>query len=157
MLSDTCNRTEAGKRQAGFTLIELLITVVIAGILAAIAFPSYIQYVTKTQRGIGKSSLVQVMDRQTQYFADNKGFATDITNLGFAENGFGVDRKGKIIAKDSSDRIYIVQLAAGATTTAFTLEAVPQLQQASRDSECGTLRITHTGVKSVSGTSADCW
>ena len=157
MLRDVRYRNQAGERQAGFTLIELLIAVTIAAILAAIAYPSYTQYVTKSQRGIGKASLVQVMDRQAQYFADNKGFATDLTDLAFPEDGFGVNRKGKVVASTSAERIYVVQLAAGATGNAFTLEAVPQLQQASRDTKCGTLRITNTGVKSVSGTSTDCW
>ena len=48
-------------------------------------------------------------------------------------------------------------LADGASATAFTVEAVPQLGQATKDAKCGTLSITHTGVKSVSGAGTDCW
>lgn len=157
MLNRSRTNDSVGRRQPGFTLIELMIAVTIAAILAAIAYPSYQQYVTRTQRGIGKAALVQVMDRQAQFFADNKAFATNLTNLGYAENGFGVDRKGKEITTTAGERIYIVRLAAGASATAFTLEAVPQLLQASRDTACGTLSITNTGVKSVSGSSTDCW
>ena len=154
------NRGRSPGRARGFTLIEVMITLTILGILAAIAYPSYTQYVTRSKVGLAKSALVQVMDRQAQFFVDNKGFATDLTSLGFGENGFAIDKSGKEVASTSSDRIYIVSLAAGASATAFTLQAVPQLIQATNDTKhtrCGTLRITNTGVKSHTGSGTDCW
>jgi type IV pilus assembly protein PilE len=141
----------------GFTLIELMMVITIIGILAAIAFPGYQQYVTRTKRGAAKSVIVQVMDRQAQYYVDNKGFATDLADLGWGASTFAIDRGGKEVATTSGDRTYVIGLADGASATAFTVEAVPQLTQASKDAKCGTLRITHTGVKSVSGTATDCW
>lgn len=141
----------------GFTLIEILMVIAIIGILAAIALPGYEQYVTRSKRGLAKSAIVQVMDRQAQFFVDNKRFATDLTDLGYGEDGFGINRSGKEVASTSADRVYVVQLASGASTTAFTMEAVPQLSQATKDAKCGTLQITHTGVKSVTGTGTDCW
>ena len=41
----------------GFTLIELMIVVVIIGIFAAIAFPSYVRYVERTQFNDGRAGL----------------------------------------------------------------------------------------------------
>jgi len=157
MRHDGNNRGRSPVRVRGFTLIELMIVLTVMGILAAIAFPGYTQYVTRSKRGLAKSAIVQVMDRQAQFYIHNKGFATDLTTLGFGENGFAIDRAGKEVASTSSDRIYIISLAAGASATAFTVEAVPQLSQATNDSKCGTLRITNTGAKSVSGTGTDCW
>jgi type IV pilus assembly protein PilE len=141
----------------GFTLIEIMMVIAIIGILAAIALPGYEQYVTRSKRGLAKSAIVQVMDRQAQFFVDNKRFATDLTDLGYGEDGFGINRSGKEVASTSADRVYVVQLASGASTMAFTMEAVPQLSQATKDAKCGTLQITHTGVKSVTGTGTDCW
>jgi type IV pilus assembly protein PilE len=94
----------------GFTLIEIMITVAIVAILAAIAFPGYQQYVLRSKRGLAKSTLVQVLDRQSQFYVDNKSFATDLTALGYAANGFGIDDKGREVAADASNRIYTVTL-----------------------------------------------
>src|SRR5690606_13347971 len=69
---------------AGFTLVELLIVVVIIGILAAIGYPSYLQYVTRTKRTTAKSVLMQVADRQEQYFSDNKQYADTMAELGYS-------------------------------------------------------------------------
>ena len=143
-------------RNAGFTLIELMIVVVIIGILAAIGYPGYRAYVVRTHRGVAKSALVQAIDRQAQFFVDNKAFATDLTTVGFGTNPYAITRNGKEVVTTSADRIYTIQLS-GASATAFTLQAVPQLKQATEDSECGTLSITNTGIRSVSGTGTKCW
>jgi type IV pilus assembly protein PilE len=62
---------------AGFTLIELMIVVLIVGILAAIAYPSYTRLITKGARDEARSSLQQISLLQEAWLRDNGGFATD--------------------------------------------------------------------------------
>lgn len=52
------NRKETSRPQTGFTLIELMIAVVIAGILAAVAYPSFVSYVQKARRADAKAALL---------------------------------------------------------------------------------------------------
>ena len=115
-------------RQKGVTLMELMIVVVIVGIIAAIAYPSYTQFIAKSKRAAGTSVLLQVADRQQQFFMDNKQYATVFTSLGYSSDTMMVNEDGTIVSSGDSRRTYKIALT-GASANAFTVEAVPQLAQ----------------------------
>lgn len=58
----------------GFTLIELLITIAIVGILAAIAIPSYSDYVQRGQLPEAFNTLAAQRVKMEQYFQDNRTY-----------------------------------------------------------------------------------
>jgi len=62
------------QRQAGFTLIELMITMVVLAILAAIAIPSYTDYVLRAKIPDATSSLQAMKTKMEQYYQDNRGY-----------------------------------------------------------------------------------
>lgn len=60
----------------GFTLIELMIAVAIVGILSAIAYPSYRDYIIRGQLVDATNGLTSIRAEMERYFQDNRTFAT---------------------------------------------------------------------------------
>jgi type IV pilus assembly protein PilE len=150
------NTKQMSPRQAGVTLMELLIVVAIISMIAAYAYPSYTQFVTRSKRAIGASALLQIADRQQQFFMDNKRYATTLTRLGYASDSIMVDDEGQVVTVGDDDRIYQVEISASNFVT-YELTATPQLNHAKKDSSCGNLTLTHSGEKGQSGTGDKCW
>jgi type IV pilus assembly protein PilE len=143
-------------QQRGFSLLELMIVVAIIAIVAAIAYPSYMEFVVTAKRTTASSALLQVADKQQQFFMDNKSYTNDLTNLGFAANPLIINDEGESVASGDSASIYSISLS-NVTATTYTATAAPQKVQADRDSECASFTITQAGAKGHTGTGDDCW
>ena len=63
------------QRARGFTLIEVLVVVAIVGILAAIALPSYADYVRRSKIIEATRGLSDFRTRMEQFFLDNRTYA----------------------------------------------------------------------------------
>ena len=63
------------RRKKGFTLIELVVAVAIIGILTAIAFPSYRNYVIRSSRSAAQTELLQLANLQEKIYLNSNGYA----------------------------------------------------------------------------------
>ncbi len=69
------------KDEGGFTLIELLVVILIIGILAAIAIPSFINQKGKGDDAAAKSYVRNAQTAEETYFTDNSTYTNAIANL----------------------------------------------------------------------------
>ncbi len=142
------------KKSFGFTLLELMIVVVVIGILAAIAYPSYQQYVNKGRRSDAKAALLDIQLEEEKWRANNTTYTATLSNLGFSTKTIN-----SLTAYFSPDEYYTLTVT-GASGTAYTATATYTGVQTG-DTDCKTLSINQDGTKTSTNSSnvasSDCW
>jgi type IV pilus assembly protein PilE len=143
-------------RQQGVTLIELVVVMVIVGILAAIAIPSYRNYVMRSQRSDAKDALLALATQQEKHYLQCNTYGT---TLAAATNCAAGNVQG---AATSKNGWYALAITAG-SATAFTVTATASAgQNQFQDTTCRTFTVTQAGVRSATDaggadTTAECW
>ena len=134
----------------GFTLIELMIVVAVVGILSAIAYPSYTEYVRRGHRADARAGLLQA-----QQWLERAATATGTYPTAALPDAF-------TWASETSKR-YTIALTSP-TTTSYTLTAAPKNPGPQASDKCGTYTLSNTGLRGANGKTStqsgydtDCW
>ena len=133
--------------QDGFTLIEVMITVVIIGVLGAIAYPSYNSYILKGKRAECRAAIMQNMQRQERLYTQTNSYGTTTTGL----LTFSGDSLAKSACSISSEQC----------TNTVALSACVRVRSTPNnytDAEVNQIFLESNGTKSCTGTNTSkCW
>lgn len=136
--------------QRGFTLLELMIVVVVVGILAAIAVPSYQSYAIKTRRAAAAACLMELSQFMERFYTTNLRYDQSTTGAAVA--------LPSTQCQNSLTGHYTFTFSKAPTQRAYTLQAAPQGIQATQDPQkCGALALDQAGVRGSTGGSSECW
>ena len=153
----------------GMTLLELMIVVAVVGILAAIAYPSYMDSVLKGRRAEARVAITQLLQQQERYMTQHNTYLGFNNAAGVVSALAGQPAISSVPFKSysgdsgpSGARYHLsAQTCAGVLNTqdCIRIEAVPN---GFSDAKGGTLWADSTGGKGCTGTAATsnpklCW
>lgn len=153
-------QSDPRQRSGGFTLIELMITVAIIAILAAVAYPSFIEQVRKSRRADAIAALNTVAQAQERWRANNPNYNN--ADVSSAATGLRLV-PGTTVATSYTlnSGYYTIAIGTTLSPTTYTATATAAGAQAS-DTKCttlvytmnsGTVTYTSTGT----ATANKCW
>jgi type IV pilus assembly protein PilE len=143
-------------RERGVTLLELMAVVVILGILASIAIPSYRSYLLRTQRTDATAALLRIAAAQEKFYLQNNTYASNDLLDDAPPTGLGIS--------GTEHDYYTLSIGAGGNLTlGFTATAIQKAGgPQAKDKDCKSFTINQAGTRSAINQSdadntAGCW
>ena len=123
------------RKTTGFTLVELMIVIAVMAILVSLALPSYQQSIRKGRRADAQTDLIEFVGQAERVFTQTNSYATAVL--------------------PATTDFYTYTFSVAASASAYTIQAAPKTVQ--DQDRCGTMRVDQAGLRTRTGTLADCW
>jgi type IV pilus assembly protein PilE len=127
----------------GFTLVEAMAVLAVAGVLAAVAMPTYLNQIVRSRRVDATTALQRLQWSQERFRRDTGAYALRL------------DQLRNVAAGRSEAGLYRLELHS-LGPDAYEAVAVAQAEQA-RDLECPTLTLRVDGLVSDRQPAGRCW
>ena len=154
---------QMNKQAQGFTLIELMIVVTIVAVLAAVAIPSYSDYVLKSRRSEAFQALNQVVNAMEKYKLSQNSYPADIDTLNGVITSHGLNNVGGVwMSAERNYGLIIVADTDPAPPNDWRVRATVQGAQVRDKDNCKSFMLYVDGRRSAfndggSNTTDRCW
>lgn len=137
----------------GFSLMELVITMAIIGILAAIAYPSYLAYAKRSDRTDATTTMINYAQILQRCYSQTYDFTQCLSTT--APAGVTGVNAGPVASPQGYYNLSVATTAANA----YTITAVPAKSPSTLDTQCTKFTLASTGAQNSTGTatSQTCW
>ncbi len=147
----------AAPGMVGFTLIELLVVLLVIGILAGIAVPSYRSHVLRANRTEGRATLLALATAQEKFYLECHRYAARLDPARDADC-----EAQRLPYPEHSERGYYRLEITSADETSWTATATPAGPPQDADVRCQRLTLDGTGHMSAldaadTESSLECW
>jgi type IV pilus assembly protein PilE len=132
------------RAESGFSLIELMVALIVVGVLASIAIPSYQSYLVRAAREEARTELLHLASLQEKIYLNSNAYTSSLSAAYDGNSGGGLGSDGQ-----TANHKYTIQLVSDGQ--AFTLTATPVVDGPQADD--GDISISSNGQRLWNGTS----
>lgn len=133
----------------GFTLIEMMVVVAIVGILASIAYPSYIEQIAKGKRSQAKVQLLAAQQWMERFYSENYRYDKNSAGTASDDTSQFKSRFSFSPPPGEGKAVYSIDLVTPLARDTYTIKATRIAGSAMANDKCGNFTIDSMGRKSI--------